>query len=897
MWDRIRTVIVTVTSAPWRRAPLLLWRRPGVLATVAGACAVMAASLAAVPLFLSSVGSESVALQAAERCPRDTGATFSFAPTGRVVEAPIADPLVPLADRLGPSNLWMRVKGVSLAGADPSEAEAASLLVREGALEHVDVLEGTPGPGVWISDRATELTGLRVGDGARIGNVQLPVRGVYRDLSGNTVDDYWCSNSDMVLLEVRGADVVPPPLLVLVDDATLSTVMSGLDIDEAEGAWEAPLRDGLTTTDTEALVQDLACNTKMDPALRWCIGGRPLIPRVPGRPFSNPTEAKDDADFVERYLHSHLPFVTDRSGAIKTSVGGGIWPMAGLAGLAGVGLVAAAASLWFDRRRREVTLLTVRGVSPAALGLKAVLELCIPSVLGVLAGVGLAYGTVVWLGPSPDLEPTAIGRAVQAGGLALVGAAATIALVVAWRTRAPEARPHRRVRLGVLPWELLLGWATVVSYQRLSRWGIPLGRGADVSRVDVWGLLFPVLFLVTAVAVLSRLLSLALRPMRAASRSWPTALYLGVRRVARYRVAVLGLVAASAIAAGVLGYAATMNRSLDATLKAKAQTFVGSDVAVRLSDEEQLPPALVERSTEVEVFRFARARGATRDSVSVVTIDPATFDRAVLWDTTFSDTSLPDILERLVVPPVDGRVPAVVVGTEVDATAQVSVAGPGANRFDIEEVADVEAFPGMRLAKPTIFVATSAVDDLELYGGTPEAWIRGDRGDTLEALAAAGTAFSEERKVGEVADGASFLTVSWTFGFMQSLGISAGLLVLGGVAVYLDARRRDRLLGHAFMRRMGLSRRQHRRALVVELTASVLVGCWVGLGIAVVAASFAHQRVDPVPGYRPDPLLRPAVVVIATLVVASVVIAGLAAVLGQRRIDRDDPVEVLRAGV
>jgi ABC-type lipoprotein release transport system permease subunit len=95
---------------------------------------------------------------------------------------------------------------------------------------------------------------------------------------------------------------------------------------------------------------------------------------------------------------------------------------------------------------------------------------------------------------------------------------------------------------------------------------------------------------------------------------------------------------------------------------------------------------------------------------------------------------------------------------------------------------------------------------------------------------------------------------------------------------------------------MGLSGRQHRRALVVELSASVLVGCWGGLVIALVAAWFAHQQIDPVPGFPPAPLLRPATVVVAVLAAASLVIVGVAAVLAQRRIERDDAVEVLRAG-
>jgi putative ABC transport system permease protein len=794
----------------------------------------------------------------------------------------------------------VRLEGLSLAGVDPAEATEASLLVRNGALDHVDILEGARGPGLWLPDRATELTGLRVGDRARIGDVEMPVVGVYRDVAGTTVDDYWCSNADLVLLQSRGADLVLPPPLVIVDRATFASLMDDLGTETAEGAWEAPLRDGLTVADTQDLVQQLGCSGDETSVLEWCAGGRPPVRYVNRRDFTRePVMALDAADFVQRFLQSHLPFVTDRSRAIQVSVGGGVWPMAGFAALAGVGLVAAAASLWFDRRRREVTLLTVRGVSPAGLGAKAVLELSIPLVIGGMAGIALAYGAVVWLGPSPVLEPAAVGQAALGGVLGLLGAAATVATVVARRVRAVQGRGRRRVPLGALPWEVALGWVTVVSYQRLGDWGIPVGRGAHVSRVDVWGLLFPVLFLVTAVAVLSRVLALGLRPLRALSRSWPTALYLGVRRVARYRVAVLGLVAASAIAAGVMGYAATMNRSLDATLEAKAKTYVGSDTAIRIASDEPIPPELADRATEVQIHWDAWVEDGRREKASVVVIDPTTFERAAFWDVAFADTSLRDILNRLAAPPQGGRVPAVVVGTDaaVGATAEVGIVEFGTTWFTVEPLTGVSAFPGMQKPKATVFVAASALDGLDLDGERHEAWISGDRDQTLTVLQGAGTSYTEERTRAAVADGASFLTVSWTFGFMQSLGLAAGLLVLGGAAIYLDARRRDRLLGYAFMGRMGLRRDQHRRALVVELTASVVVGCWMGLGVALAAAWLAHERIDPVPAYRPDPLLRAAVAVVAALAVTSVIIAATAAVLAQRRTDRDDPVEVMRAGV
>lgn len=43
-------------TAPWRRAPRLLLRRPAVLAAVAGTSALLAIAAASGPLFLSSAG-------------------------------------------------------------------------------------------------------------------------------------------------------------------------------------------------------------------------------------------------------------------------------------------------------------------------------------------------------------------------------------------------------------------------------------------------------------------------------------------------------------------------------------------------------------------------------------------------------------------------------------------------------------------------------------------------------------------------------------------------------------------------------------------------------------------------------------------------------------------------
>ena len=856
----------------------------------------LAASLAAVPLFLSSAGTEAVALQAADRCPRDTGATYVIPPgSGSPLGEP--DPFAPLAEGLGPTTQWGRIE-TSLEGPESSGSTEVVVLYRGEALDHVDVVEGSPRPGgVWVSDRLVATTGVGPGASATIGGVPTPVAGVYRDLSAGTISDpYWCANRVDLLLE--GSDLVPPPPVVIADRETWFSLEGSASSEVVEAAWEAPLRPDVTVTEVRGLVDELACEGTEAADLVWCEGGSPLVSSdaVPAATLDDRRiEAPDAATFVERYFGSSLPFVADRARSIQVVVGGGVWPVAVLAALAGAGLVAATAVLWCDRRRREVTLLSVRGVTPAAVAFKAVLELAGALLVGSAAGVALAYGLVVSVGPSPTLEPAAVVRASLLGVVALLLSALVVAVVVAVRVRASHAGHRRPSWVRFVPWEVALGLATVVSLMRLDEWGAPLSTGAAVTRIDVVGLMFPVLFLTTMVAVVSRVLVLALGPLHAISRNWPPWMFLAVRRVARYRAAVLGIVAVSAMATGVLGYAATIQRSMEATLEAKALIFLGSDVVVRVPDDEQVPDSLAGRSTEVDLYTKAWVQSPHRQ-VNVFAIDTTTFVEASYWDASLASESLDEIVERLAAPPVDGRLPALVVGLDVPSVADAGIITAGTTEVEIAEVAEVPAFPGMRRGSPAMFVAASALDDLGLSTPVREVRIRGERTDALRALDEAGTSYEEVTTATGVVDAVSFLTVSQTFGFMRTLAVASALLVLGGVAVYLDARRRGRVLASAFLRSMGLTRGQHRRALVAEVLAGIGAGCWLGVVVAWVGARVALGRLDPLPFVQPDPLLRPATGVLVGLGLAALAVAIAAATIAQLVTDRDDPLEVLRGG-
>ena len=149
---------------------------------------------------------------------------------------------------------------------------------------------------------------------------------------------------------------------------------------------------------------------------------------------ADPDDEPDD--FVEQFFQTHLPFVAARGRAIQKTVAGGVWPLSALATVAGIGLTAAAASLWIDRRQRELRLLATRGVSPAGLAGKSVLEVSLPMSLGALVGTAFAAAMVVLFGPASALDSPAPTWARWWPGQSPPPGFATFAVVVGRRSRA-----------------------------------------------------------------------------------------------------------------------------------------------------------------------------------------------------------------------------------------------------------------------------------------------------------------------------------------------------------------------------------------------------------------------------------------------------------------------------
>ena len=194
----------------------------------------------------------------------------------------------------------------------------------------------------------------------------------------------------------------------------------------------------------------------------------------------------------------------------------------------------------------------------------------------------------------------------------------------------------------------------------------------------------------------------------------------------------------------MLGYAATVERSLDATLEAKTLMYVGSDTAVHLAYRSPSPTGLAQPSTEVGIYRDAWVDiDGERQGVRMKAIDPDTFGRVAFWDPSFSAVPFDEILARLATPSADGHVPAVLVGAEVDVAGATDAGFVNGRDIDmtVDVIDGVDAFPGMSRTGPVLFVAApvlAAVDGLDAVDVRPdfrEVWMRGDHGEALDQLA------------------------------------------------------------------------------------------------------------------------------------------------------------------
>lgn len=496
-------------------------------------------------------------------------------------------------------------------------------------------------------------------------------------------------------------------------------------------------------------------------------------------------------------------FVTARASALSAvSIAG-----AGLAGVALAVIVLLAFLRAADRHDLDL-LLRARGASRVQMTGAAICEAVIVTVTGAVCGLAVAQF---------------VGRSVpHAGRVGVLSAAAVSALLlvpIAPAARAARAtspsHPGRRASLSRVTVEVAVVVVAVAGAILFRRRGVI----ADGAGADPFLLAVPILLGVAVGLALLRLQPLvvgALAERVAARRSTVTA--TGLRRAARQPSATALPVLAVTLAVATSVLTAAIDTTVVTELDRQAWMTVGAPGRLDAPPGGTLAPGGPGAPAYVQERVGSRGGGdvtllaiAARDYADLVAGTPVATDVSALFDTTTRP------------------LPAV---TSPDAIGDVGATGelnlPGTAIVPIAVHAIRERFPALSGQEPFVVVPYEALAQVVPGGLQPN-----------RRYLPAGVASAEGRPLtrAQVASDlmADPLVAAGLAAFRTATVLAGGLAVLAVVvSLVLAARARRREL--AYLRTIGLSRRQGVGLLVAEVLPPLVVaiGVGVGLGVAVV---------------------------------------------------------------
>ena len=293
-----------------------------------------------------------------------------------------------------------------------------------------------------------------------------------------------------------------------------------------------------------------------------------------------------------------------------------------------------------------------RGMSPLGVAARATLEALPPSVVGAALGVGLAALLVAGPGPDGPVAAEVWPGALAAAGIALAGALLLLTVITVVAYLRAGSRRHGSTLWRWVPWEAPLLIGGVVALQRLRETGALEAASGGVERPSLLLLAAPILLLAGFAILGARLFRGASILLRRASGGTGPARYLAVHRLAGAPLMTAALFAASGMCLGVFVQASTLVRSMETTVEAKAEIYVGSDAQARIDDSMVTPAALEGGVPFTRVTRLPTA-GTFEDSTEefdLLAIDPTTFASAAYWRSSLAGEPLDDMVRRLATP-------------------------------------------------------------------------------------------------------------------------------------------------------------------------------------------------------------------------------------------------------
>lgn len=760
------------------------------------------------------------------------------------------------------------------------------------AERHVEVIDGDGSNGALVPDSVAEPLGVGPGDEIQLsGTAVLRIGGVYRALYKSPTSGYWSPWSEQIFRQCPDCPEQPQFILVGRDEAVrLSRDLRDPEQRDLDYAWVAPIDDLSLDVDEARDVRAYAARILGEVTDRKSRLGR--LFRCCGRAYGGFFFFRRDAEF-----RSSMPLVL-REVDRRTATVEGPLRLLLIAGLGvAAAVVAAAAAFAVAGRRTEAAFLHAHGWGPLRFAAKASVEASIPIGLGAAAGLGAASWLIATFGPAAQAAPSAravsITWAVAAAGAGLVvlGVTSGVSFI-----RTFEVHSLKR-RLAWVPWEILAIVGALLVLRRLNAGGALIeDTRLDILRPSALLLGFPVLFVAGFATLGARILVEVLRRTASRASRGSPAPYLTVHRLTSLPKLTVLLVGAAALCLGIFVDSQTMVGSLRSTVDAKAGVFVGSDLQVLIDSnapEQDDFPLPITRATRV---KYAGSMTPGDVPFDMVGIDPDTIVGAAYWDDEFSDEPLEDLVARL--PSETGPLPVILVQGEGEPTgmAIAQIETP------IEVVGRASAFPGVSSDDPVLVVDAASLERRLGAGGNPldrpsarsEFWIAGP---TEEALASVGEleAFPLGTLTADEVKDVPFIAASIdTFSMLNILGLAAGVLVIGVLVVYLQARERARTVSNVLSMRMGMRDGQARAALVLELAALLLAAFVLGAMTGMIAGRLIAPLLDPLQTIPPPPLFEPPIAAALWTLVGLAVVSVGGGWLVHRRAAAIDLGEVLR---
>jgi putative ABC transport system permease protein len=895
----------------WGKAPTRLVRHPAMLAAVALGAMLVTVVCTAYPLFLSASDSgilaSTIALPNITRYGaglgyRSTNVPFdASAPDGgslaqerhdEFASIAAADPgFGPTADsRLAPTLIVSVPDTPASAGSAP-----ARLFTGTDVLDHVQIVSGTDGDGVWLPDILAARLQVQPGDTIRLdggsGTAEVAVDGTYVALSGQTSDGYWQIWRDQFL--ERCLDCSPPPPFILADPAQLIDLQTQLKVPMSDQAFLAPLREApdLTLDDLRAVAASVA-DVESDMSSQATHLGRMF-------PCCGPRTTVAGLQYATQVVSQTAGVVGIVEGRSLGLRGPAVVLL--LAGLAIAFVVVCAAGVFsFSSRPTESALLSVRGWGPLRVAAKAALESALPVVAGAVAGFWIAYALVLLIGPDGAIESTARTTAI----LGSAAAAVAVTLVIGGASAVMFVANHeRKARVGRyllwLPWELL-AFAAVIGFGRSLRSGGALVGTGQIQRPGAPVFLYAIAFAAAVGIVVARAATLTIIwRSRSGGGTKVSARWLTLHRLASsIRLSAVFLIAA-AIAVSVSVSAQALVSSLRSTVVAKAEIFVGSDVQAEMPPDASPPTDFSYPLTAV-----LRAPGAVhlddqvQPSLQLLAIDPATFAKAAFWSDELSDAPLDQMVARLGEDH-GGALPIIIANGGDLAPSTMTM---DANAVPVDVVGRAVSFPGSSSQSPVIVVSRVAAQRafptgfplLRVGGGSTEFWMKGPTTAVVDAVGRADFTPYSVLTSDEVRDIPFIAAAVNTFLTLDVLGILALLLVVVLAVGYLQVRQRPRVVAARLSSRMGVPSRLLRRALILELGGVLLGAIAVGVPTGLISAAVVVRSLDPLKSIPPPPFFDAPWVWIAVTAAALLVAAVVGGWIVDRATRRADLGEVMR---